>query len=161
VGEEQEVKLRSFSTPSDVTVTLPEAVHVYDSRTGKYHGRVREFGARFDPADALLCAALPYRVMGLVCRPAGKLRAGADARLAVELRVRGGPAGRHVVRCDVYDPRGEWCSPYSKNVVAERGRGELVVPFAESDPPGSWRVELRDAVSGQKAAVRLKVAAAR
>jgi hypothetical protein len=43
-------------------------------------------------------------------------------------------------------------------VVTDGGRGELLIPFAEGDRPGRWRLELRDAVSGRKASVGLKVA---
>jgi len=63
-----------------------------------------------------------------------------------------------VVRCDVYDLRGEWASHYSKNLVTDGGRGELPLPLAESDCAGRWRLELRDGVSGRRAAVRLAVA---
>jgi hypothetical protein len=110
--------------------------------------------------DAKLWSILPYRVKKLSARAAGGARAGRDARVRVELAADGGRPGRHVVRCDVYDPRGKWCSHYSKNLVVERGRGELGLPLAESDPPGSWRIAMRDCVSGRRAESRLRVSAA-
>jgi hypothetical protein len=160
VGEELAVKLRSFDQPSAMTVELAAPAHVYDARTGKYHGLVREFPDRFDPWSAKVYALLPYRVTGLAARPAGPARAGASLRLELKLETDPpGAAGRHVLRCEVFDPRGQWRSYYSKNVVTEGGRGELLVPLAEGDRPGAWRLELRDAVSGRKATVRLRVAA--
>ena len=76
----------------------------------------------------------------------------------VLLEVEGGRAGRHVVRVDVYEPKGKWASYYSRNVVTSGGVGELVIPFAEGDRAGVWRLELRDVVSGQRARVGLRVA---
>ncbi len=159
VGEELAVGLKTLSRPSALTVEIPAPAHVYDSRSGRYHGLVNEFPARFDPNDANLWALLPYRVTGLSARAAGTIRTRATAKLEVRLATDGSAAaGRHVVRVDVYAPGGKWCSHYSKNVVTEAGRGGMEIPFAESDRPGIWRLELRDAVSGRRATARLKVA---
>jgi hypothetical protein len=111
--------------------------------------------------DAKLYSLLPYEVRRLSAAATGSPRAGADARVRVRLQVEGGPAGRHVVRCDVYDPKGTWRSCYSKNLVTEGGRGELLLPLAENDPAGSWRLELTDRVSGQRSTARIRVRAAR
>ena len=95
---------------------------------------------------------------GLLAKVAGAARSGADLKVRVSLDTDGGPAGPHVVRCDVYDPRGRWCSHYSKNLVTEAGSGELRIPLAESDPAGAWRLELRDCVTGQRAKSKFRVA---
>ncbi len=151
-----------MESASDLDVGLSAPAHVYDARTGRYHGLVGEFRGRFDPTDPSVWALLPYRVTGLGARAAGAVRTGAVARVEVLLGTDpAGAAGRHVVRCDVHDPRGGWCSWYSKNVVTEQGRGELSIPFAEGDRAGRWRLELRDAVSGRRATARLRVAGRR
>ena len=161
VGEEMTVAVGKHNKPRAIVVEMPREAHLYNSRTGKYHGLARRLRDRFDPATARIYAALPYKIKKLSARALGKLRAGADARVRIDLAVEGGVAGEHIIRCDVYDPKGKWASYYSKNVVTDGGRGELTIPFAQGDPAGSWRLELRDAVSGQKAKVRLKVAAGR
>ncbi|HOX05408.1 MAG TPA: beta-galactosidase [Planctomycetota bacterium] len=159
VGEEMAIGLRTMNRPSALTVELSAPAHVYESRTGRYHGLVRTFPGRFDPNDANLWALLPYRVTALTARPLGPARTRSTARVEVLLgSAPAAAAGRHVVRVDVYDPRGRWCGHYSKNVVTAGGRGELEIPFAESDRPGAWRLELRDAVTGRRAAARLRVA---
>ncbi len=161
LGEERTYDLDSFDKSCNMTVRLPRRAHVYDSRTGEYHGLTASFRDRWNHLDAKLWALLPYEVTGLSARATGTPRAGADARVRIAFAVKGGPAGRHVIRCDVYDPRGKWCSHYSKNLVTDAGRGELRIPLAESDPAGTWRIELRDVVSGRKASARMKVRAAR
>ncbi len=159
VGEEGKVDFDSFDRAAGITVEMPRVGHLYDARTGEYHGFADSFEDRFEPMDAKLYAILPYRVKGLSARAVKAARSGKDAVVRVSLDVDGGPAGEHVVRCDVYDPRGEWCSHYSKNLVTGGGRGELRIPLAESDPAGAWRLELRDCVTGLRAKARLKVAA--
>jgi hypothetical protein len=37
---------------------------------------------------------------------------------------------------------------YSLNLVAREGRAEAEIPFALNDPPGRWRVVVRDVASG-------------
>ncbi len=157
VGEEGKVAFDSFDSPAAITVEMPREGHMYDARTGKYHGMGTRFRDRFDPMDAKLYSLLPYRVKGLSARAVGNARAGRDAKLRVELTADGGRPGRHVIRCDVYDPNGRWRSEYSANVVLDGGRGELILPLAESDRAGSWRLEMIDRVTGLKASGRVRV----
>jgi len=158
VGEEIEVDHGVFEKKAPMTVVLPNAAHVYDARTGKYHGHTETFKDRFDPSSAKVYALLPYTVDGLTVRPVGRARVGRTCTVKLGLTVAGPTAGLHVVRVDVYDPRGEWCSHYSRNARTEGGAGELTIPFAEGDRPGTWTLKLRDAVSGRTATAKLKVA---
>jgi len=158
VGEEIKIDHSLFEKKTPMTVVLPNAAHVYDSRTGKYHGHTDTFKSRFDPAGAKVFALLPYRVTGLTAKPVGKLKVGKSARITIMLNAESGAAGLHTVRVDVLDPKGEWCSCYSQNLRTEGGSGELTIPFAEGDPAGTWTLQLRDAVSGQTAAAKLNVA---
>ncbi len=157
VGDEGKVSFDGFDRSANITVEVPRESHMYNSRTGKYYGHGTTFRDRFDHMDAKLYAMLPYEVRELRARATGSVRAGKTARVQVILAAEGGTPGRHVVRCDVLGPRGKWHSCYSKNVVTEGGRGEFAIPFAEGDRPGSWRLELRDRVSGVQATVRMKV----
>jgi Beta-galactosidase/Beta-galactosidase trimerisation domain len=161
VGEEGKVAFDRLEEAANITVEMPRKSHMYDSRTGKYHGCGTSFRDRFDPMDAKLYTLLPYEIKTLTARTIASARAGRDVRVRVELAAAGASPGRHVIRCDVFDPRGEWRSYYSKNVATEGGRGELTIPLAASDRAGRWRLELRDCVSGQRATVNIKVGAGR
>jgi hypothetical protein len=172
VGEEIEIDHRAFERRTPMTVELPQTRHVYDARTGKYHGLTDSFRDRFDPASCKIYSLLPYQVAGLNARAVGKSQVGRTATVRVALEIAGHVGdeaqearvaaratepGRHVVRVDVYDPEGAWRSYYSRNVRTEGGTGEFELPFAEDDPNGTWTLKLRDVVTGQEAEVTLKV----
>jgi hypothetical protein len=162
VGEEVEIDHAAFEKASAMTVEIPCERHVYDARSGTYRGLTRRFKDRFDPASCRIYALLPYAVTGVRATADGRLRAGEAGRVRVSVDTEpSAAAGLHVVRADVYDPKGTWCSYYSANVRTEDGEGELVLPLAEGDPAGTWRLELRDVVTGQTAVAKLKVTAAR
>ncbi len=157
VGEEFKIDHRVFEQTTPMTVELPYERHVYDARTGKYHGLTSTFKDRFDPASCKIYALLPYRVTALTAKPVRGMRVGQTATVRLSIKAEGRTPGLHVVRADVYDPRGNWCSYYSKNARTEGGTGTFDIPFAEGDPAGTWELRLRDVVSGQKATVKLAV----
>jgi Beta-galactosidase len=157
VGEEARISFDSFDKSASMSVEMPRQGHLYDARSGKYHGFGTSFRDRFDPMSAKLYSLLPYRVTGLEASASGSVSTGSNLKILVKLLTEKGKSGKHIVRCDVYDPRGNWCSHYSKNVVVEGGRGQLLIPLAENDRGGNWRLALRDCVSGLKSEARIKV----
>lgn len=148
VGEERAAGQNAFDHKSPMTVELPAAAHAYNARTGEYFGKTAGFRDVFDPFDAKVYAFLPYRVTALSAALQGAAVAGKSAAFKVTLAAEGGVPGRHVVRCDVYNPRNQWLSYYSRNVDTDNGRAEFALPLAENDLPGKWRLELKDVVTG-------------
>jgi hypothetical protein len=55
-----------------------------------------------------------------------------------------------VFHVDVVDPKGNRQVFYSGNVLARRGAGVRSIPFAVSDTPGKWTIEVHDIMSGQR-----------
>ncbi|MFO7900436.1 MAG: beta-galactosidase [Planctomycetota bacterium] len=169
VGEEIEIDHGVFQKRTRMTVELPAERHVYDARDGEYHGLTDSVRDTFEPASCKIYSLLPYRVTGLSARAVGKAKVGEPAAVRIELATAenaeaevmdlgySGEPGPHVVRIDVHDPDGAWCSYYSRNVRTEGGTGEFTIPFAEGDPNGTWTLKLRDVVTGATADVELKV----
>jgi glycosyl hydrolase family 42 (putative beta-galactosidase) len=170
VGEEVEINNGVFDKSTAMTVEIPAERHCYDSRTGEYHGLTDKFKSRFDPVSAKVYALLPYQVTGIEAKPVGKPKAGKTATIRLKLNAvagrgeagssdkgKAGLPGIHVIRVDVHDPKGEWCSYYSQNVRTDGGAGKVDIPFAAGDRPGTWTLQLRDIVTGTTATVKLKI----
>ncbi len=158
VGEEIEIDNSVFMNPTPMTVEVPAERHVYDARAGKYHGLTDSFEDVFEPEGCKIYSLLPYQVNGLSAEAVGQPKVGEPARVRLTIDTGGEAAGLHVIRVDVHDPEGEWCSYYSQNVRTEGGAAELAIPFAQGDPDGTWGLTLRDAVTGQEAKATLDVA---
>ena len=157
VGEEIEIDHGVFDKACSMTVELPAERHVYAAREGTYFGCVRSFRDRFDPAVCRIYSLLPYRVTELAAKAVGRARPGKTTTVKLGLKAEGGTPGLHILRVDVYDPKGSWCSYYSVNVRTDGGRGSFDVPFAEGDSKGVWSLHLRDVVTGMTAVSTLKV----
>ena len=64
----------------------------------------------------------------------------------------------HVVHVAVFPPGSDQeHRQYSRNVACMSGRGEFDIPFALSDPPGSWRVLCRDVATGVATATEVRL----
>jgi len=63
----------------------------------------------------------------------------------------------HEAEPEVFRPDGSRCHPLCRNVVLEDGCWQGELPLALSDPPGKWRVEAREVVSGSIASTAVRV----
>ena len=59
------------------------------------------------------------------------------------------PSVDTVVHVRVLDPDGAEVPWYSKNLAVRGGVAAMEVPFALSDRKGTWRVEVRDVLTGE------------
>jgi len=127
---------------------------VYDARAGRLLGQLEELKVAIPAADARFLALLPYRVEGLdlQCRLQGmKLQVTAAVRCA-------GRPTDHVLHLELTAPGQQVpVFAYTRNVVAPNGRLTTAVPLALNDPPGAWRVTVRDVASGAKATGTFRV----
>ena len=128
--------------------------HVYDVRTGRYHGLTKRIDLTVRPGRALVLSHLPYRVAGLELitgRPEGTAyRPGESVevtlRVAASEEIRGARPAKHVIRVDVTDPAGEEAGAHGGNFDAPGGRGGAApAPGPQRaggrlDPagPGTW-----------------------
>lgn len=128
-----------------LAIRLPAARHVYDCRAGERLGELAELSVDIPAGEARILALLPYAPGGLIATA----RAGEGA-ITISARFEGVAApADHVFRVEVTPPGAEGPAAwYSRNVVAQGGRLEFEIPLALNDPPGTWRVEVRDVATG-------------
>ena len=136
----------------NVSVTLNEKRHVYDSRVGKYLGFLNKFNCDFTyELVARWYACLPYKVTGLELSESKAVKAGEVVKFAANIQKEGNEIGRHVLRVEVTRPDGELQKilGYNQNVIG--GNATIEIPLGLNAPKGNWKVELRDVVSGVSA----------
>lgn len=138
-------------SPRSVRVGFGARAHVYDSREGRYLGRVDSVQTELGAGRAKVFALLPYRVARVALRSPPHVRVGQTAEVAADVVLEEGKAGQHVLHLDVWGPDGQELSHYTRNADAPRGRGVLRVPTALNDVPGHWRVRVCDVATGVSA----------
>ena len=139
--------------------------HVYDVRTGRYHGLTKQVDLTVRPGRALVLSHLPYRVTALKVRtgrPEGTAyRPGETVevtlRVATSEEIRGARPAKHVIRVDVTGPAGEEAGAHGGNFDAPGGELELSLPLALNAPEGAWTLRARDVASGVTAVRRFEV----
>ena len=134
---------------------------VYDLRAGQRigQGEVREWDVTLSRGRPLVFSLLPYAVRAVAARPPSSAKPGARASVDVVVTAEDATPGYHVVRMNVFAPGSD--APhreYSRNIGCPEGRGTASIPFALSDTPGEWRLELKDVASGVTASALLTVA---
>lgn len=135
-----------------VTLTLSAGFkHVYDVFARKYLGEGPTVETVFGYDRPLVLARLPYRVTEvMVAKPT--LEARRRIGLDFELRAVDGPAralANHVVNLRLFAPDGKERRIYRTNLVVAGGRYRGEFQMALSDPPGTWRIELLDLLTGE------------
>ncbi len=148
VGETlKDEAFEDFEKDRRVTLAFPDKAHTWNSRSGQYLGLVDRISARLPRLTPLIVSRLPYRVRGLEVTSPGRVAAGGPVQIAARLKVAGEPAD-HVLRVDVHQPDGQWCHWYSGTVTARDGAAAHSIRLAFNDPPGVWRITVRDTVTG-------------
>lgn len=154
--------LRDASTDAaddgPLSIDLPGAAWVYDARAGRSLGRQDRIEVEIDPGEARFLALLPYLPEGL----SASARQSGD-RLIVEAEVTAAVTPTDHVLHIMVTPAGE-DGPryeYDRQVLARRGRAEVALPLAYSDPVGAWTVRVRDVATGLTGAAQAEVGALR
>lgn len=138
-------------TPS--TVTLPETMHIYNSRTSEYLGQRANFDIVLSPENmGAIFAALPYPVEGVGINLDEAAAAGEIARFNVSVAPEAARNETHVLRYRLIDPAGAEAKVY-RGVARtdDNGIAAIEIPFALNDPAGAWRIVVTDIASGVEA----------
>ncbi len=146
----QDFRIRGIPA-QDLHVTLPEAAHVYEVRTGVRvgEGQISELDVTLGRGYPVIYALLPYEVTAVTMETPGQAAAGESVTVSPAVAVSTGQPGHHVVRLDVYAPGAqEPHRQYSQNIACPSGRGTADIPLALNDAKGEWRLEWRDVASG-------------
>jgi len=152
--------------PEKIKATLPAAYHVYNIRTGKYHGETAVIEDDLAVAEAKLYALLPYQVKAVKLTTADKWAPGAVIRIAAGLEIARGeqaksvPIGQHVFNVRVFTAApdataGRELRYYARNLLADKGQASFVLPV-ELNATAPLSAVVTDVASGVSATLDLK-----
>lgn len=142
--------------PIKVAVKFHRRAYIYDIRKGKYLGKTDNILVTFYPGRAEVFSLLKAKIRRLTARVnVITKRQGWDVSL--NLRIRGGVSGIHVVRLTVKDPSGKEKPELARNLKVENGRLKTVIFLPQSEKAGNWTFDMKDVASGIKKRITLKV----
>lgn len=155
--------MRALDIPQDaVRFAFERPGHLYDVRTGTYLGEAAhaqvDLGRGLD-GGATVVACLPYRIEGVNLEvPAVATAGGAlSVRMGIGAELNGERCATHVFRVELFDPDGDRAEPYCRNLVAQEGQTVLRLPLALNEKRGTWRMTVRDVLSGERAEAQIAV----
>ncbi len=156
VGLLRDYQLRDYDE-YDVKLTLEEARHVYDMRSGKYFGKTDVIPVKLG-YQGKLYAFLPYKVRGLDLN-VSPAKAGNNINVAVSVETADAEtAGDHVFRIRLLDSTGKEVDGFTRNRTSRSGKfaEDILIPYNLA--AGNYSLAVRDVVSGyeKKHSISLK-----
>ena len=140
--------------PVGVKVSFPAKGYVRELFTETDYGLTDQVDALFKPTTLLLYSWSPYRVDGIDLALSKQSAAPGDV-ISYEVALKSEAAmSTHTLHLGVFDPDGEDLSPsreskpYSHNITAPGGKAKGVIPLALNDKKGTWKIQIKDLVSG-------------
>ena len=126
--------------------------YCYEVREGKYLGHTDHVQVNLETAQGHVYALLPYKVLSMTAALQSQAKRGEDVVLHTQLITQGdvhpGQKDIHLIWVSVTDPQGRQILSLQRHVPVYAGQGDIHLPIAWDDPPGKWRVTLRDAATG-------------
>jgi hypothetical protein len=111
------------------------------------------------PGMAQFYALLPYAVKGVRVTAPASVRQGEPVAIGIQLDVKKGKAGDHVIRVETRDPSGTPVYYYSANLVSAKGAASYTINLPLNAALGTWRVTATDLPSGKEQSVDVRVEA--
>ncbi|HZC44658.1 MAG TPA: hypothetical protein VE195_10810, partial [Acidobacteriaceae bacterium] len=136
-----------FTKPATVHLHLPNAMYLYDTMANKGLGEKKELTLTVGPYDPTILVASDAPLPEMHVSVPQQVQRGTIANVAINAAP--AQADVSVFHVDVVDPNGNRQTFYSGNVLAHQGAGVKSIPFAVSDTPGKWTIDVRDVMSGQ------------
>lgn len=134
---------------SKQTFRFPERRHVYNLRTGKYLGNLSDITLEIPAGGTVLLGQYPYRVASLETDMPLQVKAGTDLKAGISIRTDGGTAGCHLFHIEVIPPgKNKVRRLMTRNETAPEGRLNFTFRMAWNDPPGSWKLRVKDILTG-------------
>ena len=125
--------------------------HVYDVRTGRFLGRRGGVSAAVPLSDAACWSVCAGRAAGFAIDVPGEVVCGTDIRAALRLGTVEGPAGTRLFRIRMVRPDGTSRFHLERKVLAPDGKAEFAFRVAFNDPVGTWRLQVKDVLTGLSA----------
>ncbi|MBT3377685.1 MAG: hypothetical protein HN742_42120 [Lentisphaerae bacterium] len=150
---------RRCTDSSPARLHFQNARHTYDVRAGEYLGMTQHMDTALPPGETLLISRLPYRVKDVELSLPVQAPAGQALALAASVAGDGAPTpvGDHVLHLDVIPPNGQAAPHYAANVLAEGGKLNHRIPLALNDPPGVWKVNITDVLTGTRTSATFRL----
>jgi hypothetical protein len=149
-------QLTAETPAAAVTLSLPEARHLYDVRARRYLGQLQNVPVLLEHPfkQVRILAAFPYRVLpprveGLAprCPP------GAPVRFAAFMD----GSETHTLRLRVYGPDGLERAAYARTAATRDHRAEFAFHLARNDAPGAWKTTVTDVATGVETTATFEV----
>jgi len=136
--------------PVPASVTLPEAMHVYDLRAGKHLGKVKQIDTSLRWGRASFFMALPYEIGTPSVTVSPRMPVpGEPVTAEIELSVPAGANEKLAVFVEVTAPDGSTPLWGRQVVLLESGRGQVQVATPYNPMPGRWKVKASELFSGK------------
>ena len=139
---------KRFDSPVTASVTLPDAMYLYDVRGAKALGPKRRVTVTVNPYEPVILAACPEALAELEVKAPDEVKRGSTMQLGFS--VPNAQAAVDVIHVEVRDPQGETVLSYSGNVFVSQGHGTKTIPFAFNDAEGKWTIQVHDLLSGHR-----------
>jgi hypothetical protein len=133
----------------DVTIEWGAALPTYDVRAKKTLGTVSVIKATLSPWEPLLFTRAPKPIPALELSAPLTCSAGSELVVTLSSKEPQPEGTARVVRLELKKPSGEPYDLYAQNVTVSSLPHVVRIPIAFNDPPGEWRVEGFDLISGQ------------
>ena len=145
-----------FEKPVSFRLVLPGEYYVYDLRSAKALGRIRELAVTLDPYEPAIYSLSLAPLPGLRISAPSRIARGETAHIGLAFDG-STSAEKPVLHVEVLDPSGQVASEYCANVLLSGAAGEHTLPLAVSDAPGRWTVRVKDLLSGQRQEAAIEV----
>ena len=122
-------------------------MYLYDTLANKDLGEKKEITLTVGPYDPTILVASDTPLPQMQVSAPQQAQRGAIASIAIQTAA--SQADLSIFHVDVVDPKGNRHVFYSGNVIAHGGSGVKSIPFAVSDTPGNWTIDVHDVMSGQ------------
>ena len=137
-----------------MTVTLPEAGHVYDVRNKKYLGKTSKWQMLLIPGKSVICGVVPEKFDSLKVQSPAKVAPGETFKVTASVKPAHGP---QVFRLTLTGTDGREIGCYSVNFRSGNGTGtrEIFIPFNAAK--GKYKVTVTHILSNLSSAQEFEV----
>lgn len=134
------------------TDNLAKSAFIYDVRRGAFMGRGNSFSVDLSPGEAKLFSLLPYRVQDMDIKLKNNvINPGGSIHYQVNIQPQDAEIkpGRHIFHVSVIGPDGSERKFFSDSLAAPEGSIASSLGILPVDPPGRWRLKVKDIASGK------------
>jgi hypothetical protein len=138
-----------------IRISFDGKAAIYDVRQKQYLGTATEFKTDIEPAVPRLFAMVKGEITGLEAKGPARVKPGDEVR--IDFTVQGTADLRSVASVTVTGPDGKNIPWYGGNEDIASATGTVRFRTALNDPVGTWKVTLREALSGMLSEVKVEV----